>query len=1130
MPASAGCVFKALAACFLPPPSCVPPTLLRAPHPPAMTKKAKSKSGFHKPRIVEASNAVLSADGRRMRTTTDFIKYHDADRMRASMLCGSASGASHAREHAMRLRERRIAIARKRRGSLRGRRASGACGGFAGGFSGYASARKALVCIAWMPLRDKYLDEVLRLEGRGRFGRSLMCGLCGEEAAEYRCCECVGGRLLCKVCTLATHALLPLHRIQKWSHTYFTPTSLYDLGLRLRPSHPLGDNCVTAAAPINVVVLHTNGVHFVAAEFCKCWGLQRRTQLLRLGWWPATPFEPQTCATFAVLRHFHLLNLQGKLPAYDFYRTLELQTDNTGLKSLPDRSELFMLMVREWRHVTMAKRAGRGHDSSGIGETRPGELAVTCRACPRPGVNLPDGWENARPEDAWLYQAMIAQDANFRLKNRLRQSQHKDPWLGPGMAYFVDDKPYHRFIAEFATTQEDARTCSGFAALLNALTRNSKGLRSTGVVAVSCRHELFRPNGLGDLQKGERYRNIDYVVASSIRGWTLQKIKDSFDIACEWSKGFFARIKDLPEDLRPQVPDEEWVFIVPKFHIAAHKESCQANFSSNYTPYVARWDGEHVERLWAWLNAAAPSTKEMRPGARWETIDDFCGFANWRKTTQFGDDLLRLLIEAVPTAIEHREHFAAFDRRLRQERPADVSNWEKMLRNWESDHKKPNPYVFPKTTVTRADVQLRYLTAENQAETNGVAASRDLGPCNFIVLGLDIRQAQASLAILRKGATTTLQQVGLQKRTTPLLHKIRRFLQLQSTYMPGLTPESMADSAAALRADDAEHYAIFLPSDLPAATRTSACVQGLSQIEDDLQYADACEALDDLRHNLRVRSSYNKDKIKNVTGQVPQTRAREKQAAVDDAVDAAKRRYRVARRALEMLRPSGDWESALRPLLDSDVVGLNERALNREELAENARIRELGGVVRDDSVPLSGVVSVGEGRRTLSWIWYTPASGRNASQNNDDDAAMRDSLRVEWAKARARAARWSEQVRLVDEEMRRVISATQHIAKEWNLRRSRRQSQAAGASATDQDLDEGLAAYADEHCAMETLRATALEEKWRAVRSHASALINGGPLSSDPVPLSPREPSAVVELAVEVASFDDEDDVDVDDL
>lgn len=32
-----------------------------------------------------------------------------------------------------------------------------------------------------------------------------------------------------------------------------------------------------------------------------------------------------------VLKHFHLLNLQGKVPAYSFYRALEFQTDNTGL-------------------------------------------------------------------------------------------------------------------------------------------------------------------------------------------------------------------------------------------------------------------------------------------------------------------------------------------------------------------------------------------------------------------------------------------------------------------------------------------------------------------------------------------------------------------------------------------------------------------------------------------------------------------------------------------------------------------------------------------------------------------------------------------------------------------------------
>jgi hypothetical protein len=92
----------------------------------------------------------------------------------------------------------------------------------------------------------------------------------------------------------------------------------------------------------------------------------------------------------AVLRHFHLLNLQGN--------ALEYQTDNTGLnlplvnsscllfiflRSLPpqDRLPAFMLMVREWRHIKMVKRAGRAFDPGGIAATAPGSLAIPCRAC-----------------------------------------------------------------------------------------------------------------------------------------------------------------------------------------------------------------------------------------------------------------------------------------------------------------------------------------------------------------------------------------------------------------------------------------------------------------------------------------------------------------------------------------------------------------------------------------------------------------------------------------------------------------------------------------------------------------------------------------------------------------------------
>lgn len=71
---------------------------------------------------------------------------------------------------------------------------------------------------AWIPFRDEYLDEMLRLEGRGDARLYKTCSICREEAAEaeYRCAEqeCSGGGLMCKQCTLLTHRLMPLHWIE----------------------------------------------------------------------------------------------------------------------------------------------------------------------------------------------------------------------------------------------------------------------------------------------------------------------------------------------------------------------------------------------------------------------------------------------------------------------------------------------------------------------------------------------------------------------------------------------------------------------------------------------------------------------------------------------------------------------------------------------------------------------------------------------------------------------------------------------------------------------------------------------------------------------------------------------------
>jgi len=84
----------------------------------------------------------------------------------------------------------------------------------------------------------------------------------------------------------------------------------------------------------NFAVIDTNGIHSIDIEFCGCYtsvgGSHYRTQLLRAGLFPSTHIRPASGFTFNVLDAFHLLTLQGKTSAYDYYLSLEHMTENTG--------------------------------------------------------------------------------------------------------------------------------------------------------------------------------------------------------------------------------------------------------------------------------------------------------------------------------------------------------------------------------------------------------------------------------------------------------------------------------------------------------------------------------------------------------------------------------------------------------------------------------------------------------------------------------------------------------------------------------------------------------------------------------------------------------------------------------
>ncbi|KAJ6545494.1 hypothetical protein B0H19DRAFT_955229, partial [Mycena capillaripes] len=76
----------------------------------------------------------------------------------------------------------------------------------------------------------------------------------------------------------------------------------------------------------------------------------------------------------------------------DFYAMLEKLTNHTDVKP-PNRYRAFLRMCREYAHILMLKRAGRGHDLLGIEATKEGECAVLCPCCSRPGVNIPEDFD-----------------------------------------------------------------------------------------------------------------------------------------------------------------------------------------------------------------------------------------------------------------------------------------------------------------------------------------------------------------------------------------------------------------------------------------------------------------------------------------------------------------------------------------------------------------------------------------------------------------------------------------------------------------------------------------------------------------------------------------------------------------
>ncbi|KAJ7314860.1 hypothetical protein DFH08DRAFT_917800 [Mycena albidolilacea] len=911
--------------------------------------------------------------------------------------------------------------------------------------------------------RERFLDEMLRLEGRSDQRHQRKCGNCLMDAAEarYRCKDCFSDALFCQACLVVLHKDNPLHRVEMWNDSaFFEVINLKSLGLRIQLGHGRNGTCPgtlakrartrpAAALPEaggprdDFCIVDSNGVHEVGIDFCSCSLAETHdVQLLR-----------------ALLRDFHLLSLEAKCSAHHFYNKLARQTNNSGVFQPRTRYNEFRRMTRQWRHLQMLKRAGRGHAAEGITGTKAGECALLCPACPQPGKNLPcDGsWRHVPQERRFLYALFLALDANFRMKRKDVSSEADDPSLGDGIAFFSQVEEYMAHLDKHWDIEQEKSTCVAHDAV-DEPDREAHGTAASGIGTVDCaRHNMKRPNAVGDLQKGEN---------CCMRG-----------------------VKRY------------YVWLIPKFHLPAHIEACNILFSFNLTPYVGQTDGEAPERGWANANPLATSTKEMGPGARRDALDDHFNDWNHKKIVGLGSFLLERGKKAVTNMMTHRLELLEAEQGL----PGDVvAAWTTEMELWEADSANPNPFRVADKPEGLFAIRGR-LAAEATTAVAGDEADDirgDLHAHEMINMGLQLEEQQRDLAVdssTVKLHATDRQKTALLERSNKLGRKIKEWLKIWESFTPVV---------ATLRVEEDAALKLWLPSRL-AVMPGASVKRSHARYEFELRVGHAHAALEELRRLLLVRTAkyHYKDAFQH--GVAANTRANTAIANVDERIRRAAAQYRVARLALVNLGPlleERDWKLKLRPLSHDDV-----RQRPRATFSDPDHKTRKKRKKRDTPAQAAEALrKKREEERPASWIWLAQLSEEEGSQT-----AMAEALQIEWAKTRARAWRWTEEVDLVEEEMRRVLEFQRWKAGWWIGMDPR------PLAADDQALREGCTAYARRQSRMQLDLRRRFEENWKDLPRY----IQLGRDSLGSVP-----PEAAGDSAAGAAGEEQEEDEDADSL
>ncbi|KAH9912414.1 uncharacterized protein BXZ73DRAFT_107463 [Epithele typhae] len=732
-----------------------------------------------------------------------------------------------------------------------------------------------------------------------------------------------------------------------------------------------------------LTVVHTTGIQRLAFTFCKCANADSEAeQLLLRGFYPASVKRPVTVFTFACLDDFLLTNQQCKTSPWNYHMKLCRATDGAFWGSVQLGYKALLRTSRQYRVLKWKLHAGIGHEEPST-EMRPGRLAITCSACPRPGFNTPPGW--AGSAEAREYPASTAHDGSFNLEHMVMKNPEDDLQFVSGELYTVDPGPFDAHLEDALTRAKDERvaaTCNEHRATKESLGGKAH-LDATGIGASACsRHGFFIPHTVVDFQRGEAQRNMDYSYHINAR----KRFEASPFLQWPIAATFF------------------WA--IGQFHVHGHQNRCYARHSLSFVPNVGHQDGEVVETLWKPLNFIKDSIRGMATSHRKEVIDAHMQDSNWMKLCRLPKSLVDKWKESVEEYTAAKKAFEDIDRVANEEERAQ---WKQEILD-AREARKTDPSAMdiftPKKIKPANKTQVR--TALLNGDTTHIVSlespiSVDLLAWLSLGIGID-RQRVVIARLVRdlRQSSTDKAKLTISEKRQRLSSDIRSFNTEAAKHLRNAPPRLATESGSP------EQLPILMPSSLGIRYCKDHGLVDVVYAERELRKGEMNECLSGVRDGIDTKSYLYYARVRNATSVRTSLRSFSEIRTVDHSVAKYVRLYMLSRTALAALYDPNDPEDVKKKTDDLAIY----KPITKSDLTVNTTILE--------------ATTRGARNKHPSWIWtFTGTSEEGSTFYNDE------TRRTMWQRGYERKDRWWENLKALDLEMLCVVLDFARLKENW---------------------------------------------------------------------------------------------------